>query len=162
MIHRFELQEPPNIGILVLAMKYYGVPPYRKEQIELQPGPEWDIAIQWLLFNRKKATIMAVRWEAQQSTIKLLGRSPQNTMVCPDCAQPMALPDFVQAKIDDLQRWKDTVQEIALVHWCFSDENAENPRELINAVISSNVNIALDPIVSEEARKLIARGRNER
>lgn len=55
-------------------------------------------------------------------------------------------------------RWKDSIIEKLIVSHCYKAEHETNPELAINDLISWEVNVALDPAVSEQAQALIDRG----
>lgn len=53
--------------------------------------------------------------------------------------------------------WKNTLIDAAVVNWVLTDDNQNNPRELIDAITEFNMKIALDPAVSKPAHDLVQR-----
>lgn len=65
--------------------------------------------------------------------------------------------DLAQRAIDcmvDLRKWKDSLTDEAVIDWCLSDKNINDPRQMIKDIIAWNTMVALDPCVSEDAVKL--------
>lgn len=73
--------------------------------------------------------------------------------------------DFVvRRKGDDPLKWYDWYRELineSIVCWTYTKEHEENPRKCLQDVIQWNMQVALDPAVSADARALIERGRAE-
>lgn len=57
--------------------------------------------------------------------------------------------------------WKDVLIDCAVVNWCYRNEHENDPQKCLAAVIQQEIQFALDPAISAEARALIERGRNE-
>jgi hypothetical protein len=55
--------------------------------------------------------------------------------------------------------WKSAVMDALSNCWAYRSSHENNPRRAIAALIASEVAIALDPAVSEDARKLIKRAK---
>lgn len=64
------------------------------------------------------------------------------------------------SKPNDLT-WKNTVLDELVCCHIYSGEHEDNPRKALQDVISWNVQIALDPQVSEDAQALIDRGQGD-
>jgi len=59
------------------------------------------------------------------------------------------------------KEWKDAVIEKLAITWAITSENANCPQKAVDALVVSQVAIALDPQVSSDAEALIERGRQE-
>jgi hypothetical protein len=57
--------------------------------------------------------------------------------------------------------WKEAVIEKMALTWAITSENANCPQKAVDALVVSQVAIALDPQVSSDAEALIERGRQE-
>ncbi len=57
--------------------------------------------------------------------------------------------------------WKDAVIEKMALTWAITSENANCPQKAVDALVVSQIAIALDPQVSSDAEALIERGRQE-
>lgn len=60
-----------------------------------------------------------------------------------------------------LQQWKDVVEDALIVNGILTDANENDPQKALQDLISWEIMIALDPLVSEEARKLQESGNEE-
>lgn len=53
-----------------------------------------------------------------------------------------------------LHVWKEAVTDAAIVRWVYTEENENDPRKIINDLLYWEQKVALDPTVSEDAKKL--------
>lgn len=61
----------------------------------------------------------------------------------------------------EVNPWRDAVlHELAVAHSLLSSHES-NPRKAVQDAISWNVQVALDPLVSSDAKALMERGRRE-
>lgn len=59
----------------------------------------------------------------------------------------------VEAERDEARRWKEAVEDAAVVSWTLSEANENDPRKAINDLLCCAQDMALDPLVSETAKK---------
>lgn len=64
-------------------------------------------------------------------------------------------------EIENLRRWKEAIIGELMTCHIFSGQHMNNPATALHDAIIWNIQTALDPAVSEDARKLIQRGRDE-
>ena len=61
-----------------------------------------------------------------------------------------------EEETDDL--WRNVLTDAAVNNWCLNEENADDPRKMLDAIIKANVAQALDPAISEDAQRLRREG----
>lgn len=69
-----------------------------------------------------------------------------------------------EAERDEFKRWRDAIDDAAVVNWTLTSENKDDPRKAINSLLVQAQKEALDPAISEPAEKLhaeLARTRQE-
>lgn len=59
-----------------------------------------------------------------------------------------------RAKVADLQRWKDAVEDALVVCGILSNKHLDDPRAAVQSLEAWNASVALDPLVSQPARDL--------
>ena len=71
--------------------------------------------------------------------------------------------ELVTAVIEDEEKnpWKHAIMDAAVVHWTLEKDHEHDPRAAVNALICMAADQALDPSISEDARKLIAQAKRE-
>lgn len=65
----------------------------------------------------------------------------------------------LEEQTEDCNPWKDAMENAAITNWCLTDENADDPEKMLQAIIATCEMMALDPAISLDAQKLIAQGR---
>lgn len=63
--------------------------------------------------------------------------------------------------IEDLARWKRVLETEAFNTWCLTEDNKNDPLQMIIDIATTHVAWTLDPAISPNARALIERGRQE-
>lgn len=61
-----------------------------------------------------------------------------------------------EEETDDL--WRNVLTDAAVNNWCLTDENADDPRKMLDAIIRANVAQAIDPAISADAQRLQREG----
>lgn len=65
------------------------------------------------------------------------------------------------ARIVELNTWKEALENEAVISWCYTEENKDDPRKMLDDIIYTSTTWALDPAISSDAEALIQRGRDE-
>jgi hypothetical protein len=68
---------------------------------------------------------------------------------------------FLMAQRDEALKWKETLLDQGVVCWVLTDKNKDDPKRLINDLCCRAADEALDPAISDAARKLQAQTREE-
>lgn len=56
-----------------------------------------------------------------------------------------------EAERDEATRWKDTLLDSAVIHWCMTTENKDDPYKLLTAILNTAIEWDNDPAISERA-----------
>lgn len=86
---------------------------------------------------------------------------------CDDCTvldfAAMLETELTTDAIEDEEKnpWKHAIMDAAVVHWTLEKDHEHDPRAAVNALICMAANQALDPSISEDARKFITQAKKE-
>lgn len=64
----------------------------------------------------------------------------------------------LEEEVVELRKWKEVVINAAIVSWCYKREHETNPQLALHDVVCIEVDYALDPRISTDARELERRG----
>lgn len=67
----------------------------------------------------------------------------------------------LRAEVAELRKWKTAIIDRLVVQESLLKEHETNPKKAVHDIVSWEVRVALDPLVSSEAEALIDQGRNE-
>jgi rRNA-processing protein FCF1 len=67
----------------------------------------------------------------------------------------------LRAELARVEQWRETVIDALVVDFIYVKEHDTDPRKALADLINWEVKVALDPAVSEDARRLIEQGRQE-
>lgn len=61
----------------------------------------------------------------------------------------------LRAQLAAAEEWKSEVQNAAIIHWCLTNDNENDPKKMLPALIKTATDWALDPRISSEAQALV-------